>query len=85
MGVVVIESASDNDIAEITVLIEQTIKTCIDVIDDDANDLVAHSVYNMLLWKRNKQGSVHLVCRLEGRIVGGGIGERILESYQFIC
>jgi len=70
MGVVVIESASDNDIAEITVLIEQTIKTCIDATDDEANDLVAHSVYNMLLWKRSKQGSVHLVCRLEGRIVG---------------
>ncbi|MGR5147008.1 GNAT family N-acetyltransferase [Photobacterium alginatilyticum] len=69
-GVFVIENAQENDIAEITVLIEHVIKTCIDVTDRDANDLVAHSVYNMLLWKKNKHNAAHLVYRLDNRIVG---------------
>lgn len=65
-----IENAVDSDIPEITVLIEQAIKTCIDVTENAANDLVAHSVYNMLWWKKNKHNAVHLVYRLEERIVG---------------
>lgn len=65
-----IENALEKDIPEITVLIEQAIKTCIDVTDDEANDLVAHCVYNMLCWQKNKQNTVHLVYRLEGQIVG---------------
>ncbi|MDX1301322.1 GNAT family N-acetyltransferase [Photobacterium sp.] len=65
-----IEEVTDSDIPEIIVLIDNAIKTCIDVPHAIADDLVNHCADNVLWWKDNKQSAAHFLYRLDGRIVG---------------
>ncbi|MCW8329908.1 GNAT family N-acetyltransferase [Photobacterium sp. SDRW27] len=65
-----IERAIETDIPEITVLIEEAIKTCIDVTNHEANELVSQCVSNMHWWRNNANDTVHLVYRTDDRIVG---------------
>lgn len=65
-----IDKAEENDIPELEVLIEQVIKTCIDVTEEQANDLVAQSVKNIFWWLDNPQDAVHYVYRIDDRIAG---------------
>lgn len=65
-----IDNAEEKDIPEIQVLIEQAIKTCIDVTENEANELVARSVENIDWWLNHSCNAIHYVYRLDGRIVG---------------
>jgi len=66
----VIDTAKEKDIPEITVLIEETIQTCIDVTNPEAKDLIAQCINNINWWQNNQGNAIHFVYRLDDRIVG---------------
>ena len=65
-----IAEAEEKDIPEITVLIEQAIKTCIDVTEKQAGDLVARCIENIGWWQRHPAHAIHYVYRVDDRVAG---------------
>ncbi|EAS45679.1 GNAT family N-acetyltransferase [Photobacterium profundum] len=65
-----IEAVNDRDVSDIIKLISKSIKTCIDVLNTEADSLIACSVDEILWWKCHQESTAHYIYRVDGKVVG---------------